>query len=106
MRTISQADQHLIDFARKLLDSGGMRATRFNSPEFLSCAIKHGFLKPDASLEQAYEVFGKLLHSDVLRSKRLEVGMVGGIEALTPAERRSVRESVTDVLSSRNSGNS
>lgn len=97
MRTISQADQHLIDFAQKLLDSGRMRATRFNSPEFLSCAIKHGFLKADGSLEQAYEVFGKLLHSDVLHSKRLSLGMVRGIEALTAAELRSLRESVVGI---------
>jgi hypothetical protein len=98
MPTISQADQHRIDFAQKLLDSGRMKTTRFNSPEFLSCGIRHGLLSGSASLEEAYEVFGKLSHSEALLSKRLKLGMIGGIEALTPAELRSVRENVSGVL--------
>jgi hypothetical protein len=81
MQTISQADLM-------------KKATRFNAPEFLSCVIKHGLLKADASLEEAYEVFGKLLHVEVLLAKRLKLGMVAGIESLTAAELCIVRENV------------
>jgi hypothetical protein len=95
---ITKEDQARIDFAQKLLDSGKLKAVRFNSPAFLSCAVQHGLLKGTASLEDAYGVFGKLLISETLRSKRMELGMIGAIESLTPAELLSVRESLAGVV--------
>jgi hypothetical protein len=97
-------NQRLIKFAQSLLDSTRFKkATRFNSPDFLRCAVKHGLLKSTASAHDAYEVFGKLLINKTLFAKRIELGMVAGIEALTPEELRSVRESVAGVLSFKSS---
>jgi hypothetical protein len=73
-------------------------ATRFNDPEFLSCAITRGLLKGTASLEDAYALFGKLLRNETLRLKRVELGMVAAIESLTPAELRLMRENITGVV--------
>jgi hypothetical protein len=95
---ISEADQKRIAFAQKLLDAGKLNATRFNDPEFLSCAMKHGLLRGTASLEDAYAVFGKILRNETLRPKRAGLGMVAAIESLTPAELRLMRENITGVV--------
>ena len=78
----------------------------FNSPDFLACAVHNGLLKGSATLEDAYEVHGKLLNNETLRQKRLAIkadhqhtaSLVDGIASLTPEELRQVRESVVGVV--------
>ena len=77
----------------------------FMSPDFLAYAVHYGLLKGTASPEDAFMVYGKLLHNETLRQKRLEIkgqqhiaSLVDGISALSPAELVFVKESVSEVV--------
>lgn len=96
---IDKADQERIAFAEQLLASGEFANTiQFNSPEFLSCAVKHGLLKGTSSLEEAYEVFGKLIYHEYLYLKRREVGLIEAIDSLSAKQIRVLREFVSGVV--------
>ncbi len=88
-----------IKFSQKLIDRmAARREPRFNEPEFLRCAVKHGLLVPSAELMDAHLCFGSLIRDEELRPKRFELGMIAAIESLTPAELQSLRERVTGVV--------
>lgn len=70
-------------------------ADRFNSPAFLTCVVKHGLLKGTATLEDAYELYGRLTRSQLLRGTE---GLVAAVEALAPADLLKLRESLTGVI--------
>ena len=99
MKKIDPEDQRRIDFAQKLLDGMSMskKATRFNSPSFLACAVRFGLLKGTASADDAYSVYGELLRL-LPHRKRIELGMVAAIESLSVQELRSIRESLAGVI--------
>ena len=47
----------------------------YNTPEFLSAAIKAGMLNPNAGNMDAYSLHGFLSRDDFFRKRRLKVGL-------------------------------